>query len=184
MTVDEELNKLEENLRRLRIEFEAYFSGGKPRPPNDLLYGVEQAIKKYSNDTSKLSFGQRFRYSQLLQRYAVHNELWRKKLRNKEEGRTAYPRKRSHEESFPEEPAKVICSDPDHEQAQVDQLLTALMEAKRRVGERTEEIDRARFQKFLSHKTSQLKQTLGCEKVQYSVAVEDGRVKFTAVKAD
>ncbi|HVA00407.1 MAG TPA: MXAN_5187 C-terminal domain-containing protein [Terriglobia bacterium] len=184
MTVDEELSKLEDSFRRLKIEFDAYFNGGKPRPPNDLLYGVEQAIKKYSNDTSKLNLGQRFRFNQLLQRYAVHNELWRKKLRNKEEGRTALPRRHSQEEPSREGPTRVVCSDPDHEQGQVDQLLKALIEAKRRTGERTEGLDPASFRKFLSDKTSQLQQTLDCKRVQYSVTVENGRVKFTAVKAD
>jgi len=184
VTVDEELSKLEDSIRRLKIEFEAYFNGGKPRPPNDLLYGVEQAFKRYSNDPSKLSFAQRFRLNQLLQRYAVHNELWRKKLRNKEEGRTTFPRGHSREEASRESPTRVVCSDPDHEQGQVDQLLKALIKAKHRVGESTKEIDPAKFQKFLSDKTSQIKQKLGCDKVQYSVAVEDGKVKFTAVKAD
>ena len=184
MTVDEELSKLEDSFRRLKIEFEAYFNGGKPRPPNDLLYGVEQAIKKFSNDPSKLNYGQRFRFNQLLQRYAVHHELWRKKLRNKEEGRAASPRRHSQEELPRESPTRVVCSDPDQEQGQVDQLLQALLEARRRAGEQAEGIDPARFRKFLSEKTSQLKQSLGCQRVQFSVSVENGRVKFTAIKAD
>jgi hypothetical protein len=184
LTVDEELSKLEDSFRRLKIEYEAYFNGGKPRPPNDLLYGVEQAIKKISNDTSKLNYGQRFRFNQLVQRHAVHNELWRKKLRNKEEGRTALPRRHSQEEPAREAPTRVVCSDPDREQVQVDQLLQALIDAKRRTGEQTEGLDPARFRKFLSDKTSHLQQTLGCKKVQFSVTVENGRVKFTAVKGD
>ena len=184
MTVDEELSKLEDSFRRLKIEYEAYFNGGKPRPPNELLYGVEQAIKKFSNDPSKLNFGQRFRFNQLVQRYAVHNELWRKKLRNKEEGRGALPRRHFQEEPARDGPTRVVCSDPDREPGHVDQLLQALVEARRRVGERPEEIDPAKFRKFLTDKTSQLQQTLGCKRVQYSVAVENGRVKFTAIKAD
>ena len=148
MTVDEELNKLEDSIRRLKIEFETYFNGGKPRPPNELLYGVEQAIKRYSTDTSKLNYGQRFRFNQLLQRYAVHNELWRKKLRNKEEGRTASPRRRSPEEPSAEGPTRVVCVDPDHEPGKVEELLKALRTAKQRAGESGEKIDPARFQKF------------------------------------
>ena len=184
MTVDDELSKLEDSIRRVKIEFEAYFNGGKPRPPNDLLFGVEQVFKKYSNDPSKLNFAQRFRFNQLLQRYAVHNELWRKKLRDKEEGRITVSPRRSRQKPAGECPARVVCSNPDREPGKVDQLLQALMEARHRVGEGAEEIDPVRFQKFLCNKISQLKQTLGCEKVQYSVSVVNGRVKFTAVKAD
>lgn len=184
MTVDEELSRLEDSIRRVKTEFEAYFNGGKPRPPNDLVCGVEQAFKKYSDNPSKLNSAQRFRFNQLLQRYAVHNELWRKKLRDKEEGRTALPPRRPRQKPARECSARVVCSDPDHEPGKVDRLLKALTEAKRRAGEGTEEIDPVRFQKFMRDKISQLKQTLGCDKVQFSVAVENGRVKFTAVKAD
>ncbi len=184
MTVDEELTKLEDNFRRLRVEYESYFNGGTPRAPQDTLYRVEQAIKKLSSDAGKLNFAQRFRFNQLVQRYAVHNELWRKKVRDKEEGRDPVSRRRVHEESRVEAPARVVCTDPARESEKVEQLLSALMAAKRRVGESTEGIDPAAFQRFVREKTAQLKQTLGCERVQFTVAVEDGRVKFTAVKAE
>jgi hypothetical protein len=179
--VDEELTRLEENIRRLKIEYEAYFNGGTPRPPNDTLYRVEQAIKKYSSDAGKLSVSQRFRFNQLTQRYAVHNDLWRKRQRNREEGRDAIARRRAVETP---RATQVICRDPDRERAKVDQLLQALVEAKQRAGERTDDIDPARFQRFVREKTSQLKQELGCDSVQFSVTVKEGRVRFTAVKAD
>ena len=186
MTVDEELGKLEDNIRRLKIEFEAYFNGGMPRPPNDTLYRVEQAIKKHSSDISRLNAGQRFRFNQLVQRYAVYNELWRKKLRNKEEGRETFVRGRGYEEEEQafEEPVHVVCSDPDRENEKVHQLLDALLEAKRSVGDRTDDINPAQFQKFVRTKTQELKQKMGCESVRFSITVEDGRVKFTAVKAE
>ena len=181
MTVDEELVRLEENIRRLKIEYEAYFNGGKPRPPNDTLFRVQQAIKRYSADTSKLSVSQRFRFNQLQQGYAVHSDLWRKRLRNKEEGLESFARKSAMETP----PAtQVIWQDPDREPAKVDQLLQVLLEAKQRAGERTDDIDPVSFLKFVREKTSQLKQEHGCDSVQFSVTVKDGRVRFIAVKAD
>ena len=79
---------------------------------------------------------------------------------------------------------QIICRDPDRERGKMDQLLQALVDAKQRVGERTDDIDPVRFQQFVRQKTSQLKQELGCDSVQFSVTVKDGRVRFTAVKAD
>ena len=181
MTVDEELTRFEDNIRRLKIEYEAYFNGGKTRPPEDTLYRVEQVIKKYSSDTDKLSVSQRFRFNQSLQRFAVHNDLWRKRLRNKEEGRDVLPRKRANETCSA---TQIICRDPDREQSTVKQLLQALVDAKQRVGESADDIDPARFQQFVREKTRQLKQELGCDSVQFSITVKDGRVRFTAVKAD
>jgi hypothetical protein len=181
VTVDEELSRLEENIRRLKIEYEAYFNGGNPRPPNDTLYRVEQAIKRYSSDAGRLNVSQRFRFNNLWQRYAVHNDLWRKRLRNREEGRETALRSHAAEA---DSATQIVVRDPDREQAKVDRLLQALVDAKQRVGERADNIGPARFQKFVREKTRQLKQELGCDSVLFSVTVKDGRVRFTAVNAD
>ena len=51
-------------------------------------YRVETMIKRYSSDQSKLNFSQRFRFTSLAQKYAVNSKLWRRKLQEKEEGRS------------------------------------------------------------------------------------------------
>ncbi|HET9178317.1 MAG TPA: MXAN_5187 C-terminal domain-containing protein [Terriglobia bacterium] len=181
MTVDEELSRLEEYIRRLKIEYEAYFSGGKPHPPSDAVFRVEQVIKNFASDAGRLNVSQRFRFNGLSQRYAVHNDLWRKRLRSREEGREAAPRRPLAET---DSVARIVCCDPDREQAQVDKLLHALVNAKQRVGERTDDLDPARFRKFVCEKTTQLKRELGCDRVQFSVTIKRGRVRFTAVEAD
>lgn len=184
MTVDEELSKLDENIRRLKIEYEAYFNGGLPRPPHDTVFRVESAIKKYS-DASKLNFGQRFRFNQLVQKYAVHNDLWRKRLKEKEEGRGRFAtQRREAEPGIAEASVRVVCSDPAKEKDQVERLLKAMVNAKRQVGESVDKIDPVTFAKFVSEKTRQLKESLGCDKVQFSISVEGGKVKFKAVKAE
>lgn len=182
MTVDEELSKLDEYLRRLKIEYEIYFNGGAPRPPHDTLFRVDTLIKKYT-DGSKMNFSQRFKFNQLVQRFAVNNDLWRKKLKEKEEGRGRFGAPRQ-EAPAAEGPVRVICSDPEKERDKVEQLLKAVVEARRQVGERVDNIDPASFAKFVSEKTQQVKNSLGCEKVAFSVSVEEGKVKFKAVKSD
>jgi hypothetical protein len=182
MTVDEELSKLDENLRRLKIEYEVYFNGGSPRPPHDTLFRVDTLIKKFS-DGSKLNFGQRYKFNQLVQKFAVNNDLWRKKLKAKEEGRGQFGAQRRDAERT-EGAVRVVCSDPGKEKEKVDQLLNAVVQARRQVGERVDNIDPVSFAKFVNEKTRQVKESLGCEKVQFSVSVEDGKVKFKAVKSD
>lgn len=183
MTVDEELSKLEENIRRLKIEYEAYFNGGLPRAPHDTVFRVENTLKRLGDSPAKLNFSQRYRLTQLTQKYAVYNDLWRKKLKDKEEGRGRFAQ-RPVVEAPADGAARVVCSDPSKEQDKVDQLLKAMIEAKRKVGERTDNIDPLTFQRFVAEKTRQVKESLGCEKVQFSVTVEDGKVKFKALKGD
>src|SRR5690242_6148044 len=88
MTVEEELDKLERDLRRLKIEYEIYLNGNAKKPPHDTAFRVQTAIKRFSSETAKLNYRQRFKFNQLVQRHAVHSDLWRRKLKDKEEGTT------------------------------------------------------------------------------------------------
>jgi hypothetical protein len=185
VTVDEELNKLEDDLRRLKVEYEIYFNGSAPRPPHDTLFRVENIIKRYSADQSKLNFSQRYRFGALAQKYAVNSQLWRRKLQEKEEGRslTGVPR-RPAEAPLSDGVVRVVCADPEAEPEKVNQLLHAMRDARQQVGERPDGLDADAFQRFLQKKTKDVKKTLGCDKVQFSISIEGGKVKFKATKAE
>jgi len=181
VTIDEELSKLEENLRRLRVEYEAYFNGGQPRAPRDTAFRVEAVVKRFSADQSEMNFGQRFRFNQLAQRYAVYNDLWRKRLRMVEEGREG-PERRERS-TTPAEVFRVVASDPAAEPEKVNELFGVLMDAKRRAGEPASTVDPAVFASFIREKTIELKQRFGCDRVEFRVSTEDGRVKLKAARA-
>ena len=85
MTVDEELNLLEQQLRRLKIEYEIYFSNPAKKPPTDIEWKVLSLLRKFS-DGGHMNFSQRYRYNEMAQRYAIYSDLWRKKARIREEG--------------------------------------------------------------------------------------------------
>ncbi len=85
MTIDEELTHLESQLRRLKIEYEVYFSNPTKKPPTDVEWKVLSLLRKFS-DGGRLTFSQRFRYNEMAQRYAIYSDLWRKKGRIREEG--------------------------------------------------------------------------------------------------
>ena len=86
MTVDEELTLLESQLRRLKIEYEVFFSNPTKRPPTDVEWKVLTLLRKFSDGGGRMSYGQRFRYNAIAQRYAIYSDLWRKKARIREEG--------------------------------------------------------------------------------------------------
>ena len=70
MAIDEKSDRLKDGIRCLKIEFEAYFNGGSPRPPNDTQWHVETLLKRYS-DARRMSIAQRFRYTGMAQRYGM-----------------------------------------------------------------------------------------------------------------
>src|SRR3977135_1791893 len=85
VTTDEELNLLDSQLRRLKIEYEIFFSNPTKRPPTDVEWKVLSLLRKFS-DGGRMNFSQRFRYNEMAQRYAIYSDLWRKKSRIREEG--------------------------------------------------------------------------------------------------
>ncbi len=84
--IDEELGQLERDIRALKIEYEQYFGGGRSRPPNDTIWRIEQLIKRYSERGADMSYGQRFRYNNLAQTFAKYQDIFRKRMKAKEEG--------------------------------------------------------------------------------------------------
>jgi len=184
VTTDEKLSKLEDDLRRLKIEYEVYLNGSSDRPPRDLVYRVETLIKRYTGDQSSLDFGQRYKLNSLAQKYAVQNSLWKRRLTEKEEGRGQFAQhRRALEVLTAEKTVRVVWSDPEGEPEKVDRIFKAMISAQRRIGQKVENVDPARFRKYIRDKTKQVKASFGCDKVQFSVSVENGKVKFKAVKA-
>src|SRR5215470_13801085 len=82
--VDQELTLLEDQLRKLKIEYDTYFGGGRKRPPIDTEWKVKTLLTKYGD--ANITLAQRFRYSALAHRYAVFSDLWRQKVKVREEG--------------------------------------------------------------------------------------------------
>ncbi len=183
MTVDEEFEQLADNLRRLKIEYETYFSGGMPRPPNVLIFRVERTINKYSGGISEMTFRQRYRFNQLAQSYFSHKNLWRRKLKAREEGAAPRRETAAKEKEQTEKPFSVSWSDPDAEPLKTGQLRDAIARARAQAGEPKGGMDPESFAVFIREKTRQIKRSLECDTVEFTVSVEAGKVKLRAVKA-
>jgi hypothetical protein len=184
VTFDEELSKLEDDIRRLKIEYEVYFNGSSDRPPRDLVFRIETFIKRHTSDQSELNFRQRYKLNTLAQKYAVQNALWKRRLMEKEEGRGLFAQqKRGLDAMMAGTTVCVVCSDPAAEPEKADQILQALIQAERDLGRQVENVDAATFQRFLCAKTERIKTLLRCASVQFCVGIEDGRLKFKAIRA-
>jgi hypothetical protein len=186
MDVDQELNNLEDGIRRLKIEYEIFFNGGSTKMPFDLRWRVESLIKKYY-DYSNMTFAQRFRYNALVSKFHSYSDLWRRLIKVKEEGKppsVTLPAETDHPvQKHPSSDrlvCQLICSDPEEEVEKLQNLFKSLVEAKRACGERPDTVQFEPFKKFLAEKTAKLKDQFKCESVCYTVSIESGKVKFTA----
>jgi hypothetical protein len=73
VSVDQHLGRLEEDIRKLKIDFGIYFNGG------------EAHIKRLSDDRS-LTYAQRYVLNNLVSRYTSYRELWRRTFKQRGEG--------------------------------------------------------------------------------------------------
>ena len=182
-TPDEQLTRLEEDIRRLRIEFDIFFNGAAKRPPYDTKGRVETLLKRLGDDRT-LTFAQRYRYNSLAARYNAFRELWRRTMQGREEGRdpVSAARANAHKEAAAKtvEPASFVCLDAHHEVEVVRNIYDSLLEAKRVCGEPTEDLSFPKFHRLIASKADGLKQQLGCERVRFSVVIEEGHVSFKA----
>jgi hypothetical protein len=186
-TPDEQLTRLEEDIRRLRLEFEIFFNGGAKRPPYDTKGRVETLLKRLGDDRT-LTYAQRYRYNSLASRYNAFRDLWRRTMQGREEGRdpVSAARAQVNQETINRQVESVsfVCLDAHKELEVVKNLYTSLVEAKRRCGEATEDLSFPKFHRLIASKADGIKEQLGCDRVRFSVSVEDGHVSFKARAED
>jgi hypothetical protein len=185
ISIDDQLTRLEEDIRRLKIEFDIFFNGASKRPPYDTKNRVETVFKRLADDRT-LTFAQRFRYNSLNARYNAFRDLWRRTMQGREEGKDpASAARATAKEEAAASFAKTtfVCSDAHRDVETVKRIYSALVEAKKLCGEPTEDLSFPRFHHLIASKADTLKQTVGCERVSFSVDVDRGHVSFKA-KAD
>ena len=202
--IDDDLNQVERDLRTLKIEYEQFFGGGRPRPPADTQWRVETLMRRFNERTGDLSSGQRFRYNNLAQTYAKYVDMWRKKTMQKEAAASqrhfgaaakAIEAERARQAASKPAPPEAVrsstnkrpgdapftlsFSDPDREQEKVETLYRKLIEARTTAGEKAEAPSLKDFQRFVHQKSTELRNK-GGRAVEYTVNVEGGRVKLKA----
>jgi hypothetical protein len=196
LTVDEELKQLEDNIRKLKIEYEIFFGGGSKKPPTDLDWRVQAALKKHS-DSQRLTFAQRFRFNTVQQKYAIYSDLWRKKVSIKEEGMRrpadavlSIQGVRSEEQSAIKKqprtakPAfdslKVRIADPNGDLASLRTLFDALVTARCNAEHASGPATFDSFASFVRKKTTEIRSQYNCHEVEYEVELAGGKVKLKA----
>jgi hypothetical protein len=200
-TIDEELGALERDIRQLKIEYDQYFGGGRKRPPNEIEWRIDLVVRKYGERSGDMKIGQRFRFNNLTQTYAKYKDIFRKKLRQKEEGtvqrhfgaaakaieaeraKAAEVAQADTATAVAEAPAafRIVCSHPDQEAEKVDRLFQAFVDAKKSAGEKIDKLSHAGFAEFVRKKTKDLQKQNASADVEYVVETIDGQVKLKAL---
>jgi len=195
VTIDEELTQLEENLRRLKVEYATFFGGGVKKPPVDTEWRVKSLLARYQD--SRLTLAQHYRYKSLAQGYAVLSDLWRKKMKVREEGyRRAQDallgvqgvrtlEEHQAERALKQQPAATAtglvaleCIDPKNQERELEMLYKELVEARKRNHEGLPAGGFESFLGFIEKKTGEIRAKRACRAVEFAVEMEDGKVRL------
>ena len=82
--IDQMLARLEDDIRKLKIEFDVFFNGAHRRPPFEARARLEAHIKRIA-DNRNMNYAQRYYFNTVVSRFTSYRELWRRMLKAKGE---------------------------------------------------------------------------------------------------
>jgi len=118
---DDPLEKLEEDIRRLKNRYDQFFAGIQKMPPLHERRNIDVFIHELSKEKIRDN-SRRFRLNQLLSRYNQMREMWGRRMREREEGPLEFKRRQAAMSDEPEfaaarpaaaEPPRVTSTKPD-----------------------------------------------------------------------
>lgn len=91
---DDELDKLEEDMRRLKNRYDQFFNGITKTPPSFERHQIEAMVHEISKQKMRDNT-RRFRFNTILSRYNQYREMWARKMREREEGPLDFRRRQA-----------------------------------------------------------------------------------------
>jgi hypothetical protein len=92
MTPEETNNQIEDMIKRLKAQYDLFFSGARKIPPIEDRKRLDVLIRETTKNRIRDN-GQRFRFNTLVSRYVQYQELWNRQMREREEGPLDYRRR-------------------------------------------------------------------------------------------
>jgi len=183
-TVSEAIDRLAGEIRQLRVDFERFFSGALALPPDELRRRVQADLRQLRN-VNAMTAVERFRLSDLEARHNSYDELFSRRLRDREEGRrragqTAVAAPQSPPPARYDPGAGIVIGpepDPRAVAALYDGLTTVGGAGGSGEGPR---FDLASFGSYLQRQAAAIRDKTGCAEVQFRLAAEDGKLKLKA----
>ena len=183
MSVEEELQLLEHKLNALKLDYERYFLGTRPREPAMARAEVQKIILVYSNQPIPRT-AERFKFNSINSRYQAYKRHWDNILRQMEAGTykrdvfRADIRDKQRDASPPEQLAAARTGATSKDAG--SQLFDSYMNAAQACGQKIGGLTPEKLQAVVDKQTKALRSKLGCKDVSFRVVVQDGKVKLKA----
>lgn len=198
MTLEEQMDFLEESIRKIKIQYDLYFAGLRKVPPT-----FERGrLDSFIHDLSRMKIretGFRFRLNALIARYNHYRELWSRMSREREEGPMDYRRRAAalqeaelklaafqREETSRQEDRSVTSEDggsyvmvtPSPDPGSVSRLYDEIIQAQKALGKALPTV--AQVGAMVQKQAESLRERYGVSTIGFRVEVIDGKVKLKA----
>jgi hypothetical protein len=176
---DEELEILNSKLNQLKLAYEQYFLGSRPREPILLRDEVRKLTIVYSNEPSR-NTATRFKFNSVVSRYQAYKRQWEDTMRKIEQGTYSRHQFKSKIHETPEVPAERVTAAPQPR----SEVFDAFVEARRACGQSVDNLTTAKLEALLAKQEDALRQRFGEGSVRFKVVVEDGKAKLLASRSN
>ncbi len=188
---ERELQVLDQALRRLSAECDAFLYGSTAKPPTESRRHVEEMFRRL-NDSESMTAAERYRFSTLQGRFQALNERWDRLLAEKESGRRPglYGHFRGAAAAGVASPpgpnagrAASVQEEPRAAPADLDRdLFERYVSAKKARGEDVSGYRLDGFLEGLERERRKVRERMGTGEIVFEVAERDGRVRLIAKK--
>lgn len=174
-----ELQQLESSISELKVQFEQYFAGLLPLPPDKLNDQVKRHLRKLFSAPFKSS-EMNFKLRGLESRYRTYQMYWERTLKQREEG--SYSKdvfKANMRERHQHEDRQAETVGGKAEKG-IKDLFSSYKSALEKETGISQNIDYKAFQRSVIERAKELKAKHAGKKLSFKVVVKDGKVSLEA----
>ncbi|MBW2268898.1 MAG: hypothetical protein JRH16_09985 [Deltaproteobacteria bacterium] len=175
---EEELQDLDRKVKQLKLDYERYFLGTRPREPMQLRGDVEKRMALISSGPIQ-NTALRFKYGSICSRFQAFKRQWNETLRQIENGTyTRHRFKADLHRGGPEAAAGAAAAKDAGGDASED-LYSAYRDARLACGQPVKNLTPRKLEEMVAKQRSQLEQRYGADaSIHFRVVVEEGRAKL------
>ncbi len=179
--LDESLKILDSKLGQLKLVYEQYFLGTRPREPISERRDVDKTFLKLASQTIQ-NTALRFRFRSMSSKHQAFKRQWDDTLRKIENGTYSRHRFKAnlHERDRLATPKPTQSDAPQN----MGQLFDAYQEAARSCGMDLASMSQQKLESALEKQRTSLRERYGDEQFRFNVIVREGRVKLRASRVN
>lgn len=173
MNAEQLIDQLEQDIHKLKVEYERYFSGGTPIPPEKFRDQIERQLKILRNKRLGTAIA-RFRLSGLEARFNSFTEMFNRRVRNVEMGTERIAGSGPTTPVYNAQEGVVVNREMSSD------VVTALYKELYGSSGKVPKTDLTTFRSYLSDQYERIRGKTGCRSVQFRVSATDGKLKLKA----